>query len=218
MKVISFIAGLLILLIIALSFNIGKKDKPTYYEVISLKEYERRTGDHQDYYESEKAIYEREKRYFQDVVSQEKTAAYVGKVLYRLTSKKNSDIKKYHITLVDKKVWKISIVGMDSLVVYIQKHDGRILRIERYIYPQYRKESYKNKLINTPELAAQIGICYLCDIYGKDVIKEEIPFNIVEFQHSWLLEGTLPPNSYGGVASIYITKKDGMVIDYIHEK
>lgn len=77
---------------------------------------------------------------------------------------------------------------------------------------------FGKELINTPELAAQIGICYLCDIYGKDVIKEEIPFNIVEFQHSWLLEGTLPPNSYGGVASIYITKKDGMVIDYIHEK
>lgn len=77
---------------------------------------------------------------------------------------------------------------------------------------------FGKELINTPELAAQIGICYLCDIYGKDVIKEEIPFNIVEFQHSWLMEGSLPPNCYGGVASIYIAKKDGMVIHYMHEK
>ena len=75
---------------------------------------------------------------------------------------------------------------------------------------------FGKELINTSEVAAQIGICYLNDIYGKDVIKEEIPFNIIEFQHSWLMEGSLPPNSYGGAASIYIAKKDGMVIHYMH--
>ena len=77
---------------------------------------------------------------------------------------------------------------------------------------------FGKELINTSEVAAQIGICYLYDIYGKDVIKEEIPFNIIEFQHSWLMEGSLPPDSYGGVASIYIAKKDGMVIHYMHEE
>lgn len=77
---------------------------------------------------------------------------------------------------------------------------------------------FGKELINSSEVAAQIGICYLNDIYGKDVIKEETPFNIIEFQHSWLMEGSLPPNSYGGVASIYIAKKDGMVIHYMHEK
>ena len=75
---------------------------------------------------------------------------------------------------------------------------------------------FGKELINTSEVAAQIGICYLNDIYGKDVIKEEIPFNIIEFQHSWLMEGSLPPDSYGDAASIYIAKKDGMVIHYMH--
>ena len=75
---------------------------------------------------------------------------------------------------------------------------------------------FGKELINTSEVAAQIGICYLYDIYGTDVIKEEIPFKIIEFQHSWLMEGSLPPDSYGDAASIYIAKKDGMVIHYMH--
>lgn len=72
--------------------------------------------------------------------------------------------------------------------------------------------------IDTPQLAAYIGIAYLCDIYGAEQIKGELPFDVVEFQKSWLVEGNLPKGHYGGVASIYIRKKDGMVIRYTHDE
>ena len=79
-------------------------------------------------------------------------------------------------------------------------------------------DSIAHDHIDTPELAAQIGIAYLCDIYGTEQIKDEIPFNVIEFQKSWLVEGNLPKNYYGGVASIIIRKNDGAVIRYTHEE
>lgn len=72
--------------------------------------------------------------------------------------------------------------------------------------------------IDTPQLAACIGIAYLCDIYGDEQIKGELPFDVIEFQKSWLVEGNLPKGHYGGVASINIRKKDGMVIRYAHDE
>lgn len=132
MKIISFLLGFIISLIIILSFNSKRQDKSPSYKKISLKEYHELTGDRQGYHESENAIYRSEKIYSKDVVSTEKTAIFVANILYKHTGKENSDIKRYYITSTGKKVWKISVVGQDSLVVYIQKHDGRILRLERY--------------------------------------------------------------------------------------
>lgn len=132
MKVICFILGFIISLIFILSLNSKRQDKPSLYKVIPLKKYQEIVGEHLDYNESENAIYGREKKYFKDVASGENTAIFVGNVLYKHIGKENSDIKKYFITTIDKRVWKICIVGQDSLVIYIQKHDGRILRLERY--------------------------------------------------------------------------------------
>lgn len=132
MKIISFLLGFIISLIIILSFNSKRQDKSPSYKKISLMEYHELTGDRQGYHESENAIYGSEKIYSKDVVSTEKTAIFVANILYKHTGKENSDIKRYYITSTGKKVWKISVVGQDSLVVYIQKHDGRILRLERY--------------------------------------------------------------------------------------
>lgn len=131
-KNISFLLGFIISLIIILSFNSKRQDKSPLYKILSLKEYQELTGYRQDYHESENAIYGSEKIYSKDVVSTEKTAIFVANILYKHTGKENSDIKRYYITSTGKKVWKISVVGQDSLVVYIQKHDGRILRLERY--------------------------------------------------------------------------------------
>ena len=132
MKVSSFLLGFIISLIIILSFNSKRQDKSPLYKTLTLKEYQELVGYRLDYQESENAIYEREKIYSKDVASTEKTAILVANVLYKHTGKENRIIKRYYITSAGKKVWKISVIGLDSLVVYIQKHDGRILRLERY--------------------------------------------------------------------------------------
>ena len=96
MKIISFLLGGIISLIIILSFNSKRQDKSLLYKILSLKEYQELTGYRQDYHESENAIYGREKIYSKDVASAEKTAIFVANVLYKHTGKENSDIKILH--------------------------------------------------------------------------------------------------------------------------
>lgn len=105
-------------------------------------------------------------------------------------------------------------------VVCYEKANERIpfLHRDSVFYPDSTIMKSHNVIIGNPQLAATLGIEYLKDIYGEEIIKGEYPFNIVEFQHSWLIFGNLPKGCYGGVGSINICKRDGMVISYRHEK
>ena len=111
-KIISFLLGFIISLIIILSFNSKRQDKSPLYKILSLKEYQELTGYRQDYHESENAIYGREKIYSKDVASAEKTAIFVANVLYKHTGKENSDIKRYYITSTGKKGSPEKVCGL----------------------------------------------------------------------------------------------------------
>lgn len=67
------------------------------------------------------------------------------------------------------------------------------------------------------ENAVKITEIKLCHIYGKQVLKER-PWNVKELEKSFLISGTLPPNTLGGVALIEISKVNGQVIRFIHGK
>ena len=56
------------------------------------------------------------------------------------------------------------------------------------------------------------------DIYGKKEISTEYPFNVVEYQGSWTVFGSLPKGSLGGVGVINISRADGMILLYDHGK
>lgn len=73
-------------------------------------------------------------------------------------------------------------------------------------------------VIDTPKLAAEIGSAVLMDIYGKKEISTEYPFNVVEYQGSWTVFGSLPKGSLGGVGVINISRADGMILLYDHGK
>ena len=111
-KIISFLLGFIISLIIILSFNSKRQDKSPLYKILSLKEYQELTGDRQGYHESENAIYGSEKIYSKDVVSTEKTAIFVANILYKHTGKENSDIKRYYITSTGKKGSPEKVCGL----------------------------------------------------------------------------------------------------------
>ena len=73
-------------------------------------------------------------------------------------------------------------------------------------------------VVDTPELAAEIGSAVLMDIYGKKEMSTEYPFNVVEYQGSWTVFGSLPKGSLGGVGVINISRADGMILLYDHGK
>lgn len=73
-------------------------------------------------------------------------------------------------------------------------------------------------VVDTPELAAEIGSAVLMDIYGKKEMSKEYPFNVVEYQGSWTVFGSLPKGCLGGVGVINISRADGMILLYDHGK
>ena len=107
-------------------------------------------------------------------------------------------------------MWKASAIGKDTMAVYIYKSNGRILND--------KTKEVNSIFVDNPTLAAEIGIAYLSDIYGKETINGEYPFEVVKFKHSWLIMGTLPKGHYGGTGQIQISAYDAKVKFYIHEK
>lgn len=133
MKVVTFLLGFVIAFISMQYIFDHKHEGTKCYRVLSLKEYERGAYDPKDYYESEKALNDRKIKLNKAVVSKKTTAIYVAKALYKSHRRhKNDNVHKVYVNSLAKHIWKISMVGTDSVVVYIQKTDGQILRYLKY--------------------------------------------------------------------------------------
>ena len=83
--------------------------------------------------------------------------------------------------------------------------------------PDWTIKKYPHGIVDTPKLAAEIGIAILFDIYG-DEMKDEYPFSVVEYKYSWSVDGCLPPMWLGGTGYISFNKLDGMVVYFMHDK
>lgn len=133
MKVVSFLVGLIITLL-SLHYVLGNgQNDMKFYRMLSLKEYEGETYCPDDYYETEKMLNDRKMKLYKNVVSKEKTATNVAKALYLSHHTGEEDlVRKIYVASMANGIWKISVVGSDSVVVCIQKTDGRILRYLKY--------------------------------------------------------------------------------------
>jgi hypothetical protein len=58
----------------------------------------------------------------------------------------------------------------------------------------------------------------LIPIYGRKHIESEWPFTAKLTGNVWKVSGYLPPNMDGGVAEIWIDKRNGLILRYIHGK
>ncbi|NHZ37155.1 NTF2 fold immunity protein [Massilia rubra] len=66
--------------------------------------------------------------------------------------------------------------------------------------------------------AVTIAIAVLSPIYGASKIKGEAPFIATLKDGVWIVSGTLPPNMYGGVAVIDISRTNGTILRVSHGK
>lgn len=205
---------IIILLILLCSCRESKQhiiyDEAKFFRLVSLKEYEGEMYNPKDYFDSVDTLGNNEKKCSRDIVTQERTAIRIVKSLYSYKFRQEEKIHDVQASMLGDSLWKVCAIGRDSMVIYIYKSNGRIM---------VKKSDSLNAIpIKEPSLAAQIGIAYLCDIYGDEVINGEYPFEVVKFKHSWLIMGTLPEDYCGGTGSITISSKGGMVRYFCHEK
>jgi hypothetical protein len=73
-------------------------------------------------------------------------------------------------------------------------------------------------IISTPRIAEEVARTYLDAIYGTDTIARELPLKVGISHEVWRVEGTLPPNSVGGVAEIELCQSTGQVLRVVHGK
>jgi hypothetical protein len=78
----------------------------------------------------------------------------------------------------------------------------------------YAKDCY----VCDPQVALKMAELILNSVYGKDEIQRQKPFSIKDTGDSWIISGSLPKNSLGGVANIEIDKRTGTITNVTHGK
>lgn len=207
-KVVVFIS-IIVTTILVVLFGKPSDNTPNFYRLVSLQEYEGKLYNPKDYFDSPDTLCDNKNILARAVVTRKNTALDVAKSLF-LSKFGQKNVQKLQASLIGDSVWKAIAIGKDTMAVYIYKSNGRILND--------KTKEVNSILVDNPTLAVEIGIAYLSDIYGKETINGEYPFDVVKFQHSWLIMGTLPKGHYGGTGQIQISAYDAKVRFCIHEK
>ncbi len=76
----------------------------------------------------------------------------------------------------------------------------------------------KTLILKDSTSAVKIAETVLFDIYGKQNIIEEKPYEIYLLQKYWVISGTLPENYLGGTFLIIIDATNCKIIKVIHSK
>jgi hypothetical protein len=70
--------------------------------------------------------------------------------------------------------------------------------------------------VPTSEVAVQIAGAVLVPIYGQQRIERQLPL-VAELQGDvWIVEGTLPSGTRGGVVRLEISKRDARILHRSH--
>lgn len=93
---------------------------------------------------------------------------------------------------------------------------------DSYIVGQNKKYAIgsipKKGFVPDKETAEKIALAVWLPIYGRNIYNEA-PYRVKLLENEiWLVKGTLPKGTLGGVAIIKIQKKDGKILMVAHEK
>ena len=73
-------------------------------------------------------------------------------------------------------------------------------------------------LIKNKETAVAVAEAVLFKIYGEENIRRQRPYSVYKTDHYWVITGTLPEETSGGVFEIALDAKDARVIGLSHGK
>lgn len=81
-----------------------------------------------------------------------------------------------------------------------------------------KNEILPDKVIPDSQTAVDVAENFLFNIYGKENIIQQRPYNLNLIDDYYIIEGTLPKNTLGGTFLIIINSKDGKIIKLTHGK
>lgn len=73
-------------------------------------------------------------------------------------------------------------------------------------------------VVRDKETAIAIAEAVLFKIYGKDQITKQKLYEIYKMENHWVLFGTLPEDTEGGIFEIAIDAQDGRIVGLTHGK
>ncbi|MCD0453856.1 YbbC/YhhH family protein [Chryseobacterium sp. LC2016-27] len=79
-------------------------------------------------------------------------------------------------------------------------------------------EILPDKVIPDSQTAVDVAENFLFNIYGKENIIQQRPYNLNFIDDYYIIEGTLPKNTLGGTFLIIINSKDGKIIKLTENK
>lgn len=84
----------------------------------------------------------------------------------------------------------------------------------------YQEHSVKPEagFIPNQVTATRVAEAILIPIYGQEQIESERPFSAQLNENTWKVEGHLAPGMDGGVAEVWIDKRDGRILRVSHGK
>jgi len=130
-------------------------------------------------------------------------------LVYELLNKRDLQYELYNKTR--------SVEDSIKLLTISQRFDSIFINFA------FEKFFEKEGLVTDAKTASKIAYIYLSKIYGKSMIRSELPLIVYSFDDYWYITGTfrgflfIPPG-YGGVAEIGIKKSNGQVVEIAHGK
>jgi hypothetical protein len=86
------------------------------------------------------------------------------------------------------------------------------------IINSYENDGIHYDLLNNEKTAVAVAEAILFNIYGKENIESEKPYEIHLENGCWHISGTLPKGYLGGVFSIVLNAQDGKAVVFPHGK
>lgn len=83
---------------------------------------------------------------------------------------------------------------------------------------QHNVVDNKKIIINDSITAIEIAEPILFDIYGKEKIEKQRPYEIYLLENYWVISGTLPENYLGGTFLLIIDARNSRIIKITHGK
>ena len=73
-------------------------------------------------------------------------------------------------------------------------------------------------LVKNENLAIQLAEIYLTSIYGTNCLKRHLPLEANLIDDNWYIYGSIRKDIEGGIPIIKISKINGEILGYIHQK